>query len=179
MFMKTYTISQSRKSSKDLPSFPKTIQEREQSPSTIHVLSTPSLTGPRTPPLTPPKHSPPYPLQPSSSSLPTVGKANLKAMQLQRLRKLKTEPLNSPATGTGSLGQTYSKFDIPKADKRKQEKISEKARIYAPDKSTPRTRPVRKALPRNGPRQVKPRQQGLAVSGFGVNGTQSKLRPYR
>ena len=37
------------------------------------------------------------------------------AMQLQRLRKLKTEPLNSPASSSTNLGQTYSKFDMPKA----------------------------------------------------------------
>ena len=58
--------------------------------------------------------------------------------------------------------------------------MAEKARIYAPEKSTPRNKPVRKTLQRNGlPQPVKRRGQALAVNGFGVSGTQGKLRPYR
>ncbi|KAL5253643.1 hypothetical protein ACHWQZ_G013423 [Mnemiopsis leidyi] len=165
------------------------LEERDPSQTTIHVLSTPSLTGGReTPTRTTPrggdvtprdvnrgeeshvtslvKVSELAPSLPQTGSSPAPGKQAKKAIQLQRLRTLKTEPVLSTTPKQKPRGKNIKPLNKTHVKSDTNMKMAEKARIYGgpANARTPQTRGKRQ-----GGHQRKTNNPNLSVTGTNRN----------
>ncbi|XP_063682875.1 kinesin-like protein KIF19 isoform X4 [Bolinopsis microptera] len=196
VFTKTYNVVDKDGEGGDMIS---KLEERDVSQTTMHVLSTPSLTGGRESPagatpqrngITPrgggvtPRRSGVslrneengvslvkstnelLPSLPPTGSSPAPGKQAKKAIQLQRLRTLKTEPVLSTPPKQKPRGKKTKNLNKAHVKSDTHIKIAEKARIYGGpgNARTPQTRGRKQGGP-----QRKTNNPNISINGTNKN----------